>query len=279
MFTQTAAACGVITLASAAMLMIAARPPAAAPSPERRAFRVCADPNNLPFSNDRGEGFENHIAELIASELGASVEYAWRAQRRGFIRNTLSAGACDVVLGAPAGYDPVLTSRPYYRSSYAFVKRRGRDPVRSFDDPRLRRMKIGVHLAGDDGANPPPAHALAARGIIDNVAGYTLYGDYSKPNPPARLIEAVAKGDIDVAIAWGPIAGYFAARQPVALEVTPIEGDDRLPHLPFVYEISLGVRKSAKALRAELEHILDKRQADIDEILAEFDVPAATAER
>src|SRR5207253_1835343 len=148
----------------------------------------------LPFSNRRLEGFENRIGALIARELGAKVSYTWWAQRRGFFRNTLKAGLCDVVLGVPAGFEMAATTRPYYRSTYVFVTRRGRGlDVRSFDDASLRRLKIGVPLAGNDYANPPPAHALSRRGIVDNVVGYTLYGDYAAANPPARIVEAVAR--------------------------------------------------------------------------------------
>lgn len=137
-----------------------------------RELRVCADPNNLPFSNQQGQGFENRIAELVAEELDARLSYTWWAQRRGFIRNTLNAGACDLVIGVPAGYELVETTAAYYRSAYVYVYRadRGLD-LRSMRDPRLRQLRIGVHLIGDDGANPPPAHALGRQGIVDNVVG------------------------------------------------------------------------------------------------------------
>jgi len=164
-------------------------------------LRVCADPNNLPFSNQRGEGFENKIAELLAQDLGERVEYTWWAQRRGFFRNTLKAGACDVVMGVPSGFEMALTTRPYYRSTYVFLSRKDRRlNVTSFDDPVLRKLRIGVQIIGDDQSNAPPAHALTRRNIVDNVRGYTLYGDYSQHDPPARIVDAVAKGDIDLAI-------------------------------------------------------------------------------
>ena len=239
-----------------------------------RALRVCADPNNLPFSNDRLEGFENRLADLVARELGATVEYTWRPQRRGFIRNTLRAGACDVVMGVPSSFELALPTRPYYRSTYVFVYRRDAGiRVASFDDPALRTLRVGVHLVGDDGANTPPAHALASRGIVANVAGYTLYGDYSQPNPPARLVEAVARGEVDVAVAWGPLAGYFARRQPVPLEIVPVTPEIDLPFLPFVFDISMGVRREDVALAEELDAVLLRRAADIDALLDEFGVP------
>ena len=194
-----------------------------APAASTRELRVCSDPNNLPFSNDRSEGFENRIAELIARDLQATLHYTWWAQRRGFVRNTLREGRCDLIIGVPAGYDPVLTTKPYYRSTYVFVWRRERQlTLNSFDDPRLHSLRIGVHLMGDDGANAPPAHALARRGIINNVVGYTIYGDYSEANPPARVLDALAAGAIDVAVVWGPLAGYFASREPAPLEFVPV---------------------------------------------------------
>jgi mxaJ protein len=143
-----------------------------------RYLRICADPNNLPFSNQRLEGFENRLAELIARELHATVQYTWWAQRRGFFRNTLKAGACDVVLGVPHRFELALTTSPYYRSTYVFAYRKDRPlRVHSFDDPLLHQVKIGVQLIGDDYANTPPAHALASRNLIGNVVGYTVYGD------------------------------------------------------------------------------------------------------
>lgn len=218
--------------------------------PAQRVLRVCADPNNLPFSNNRLEGFENRIADLIASDMHAKVEYTWWAQRRGFLRNTLRARQCDVVMGLPSAIELAATTRPYYRSTYVFVSK-GLG-LTSLDDPRLKKLRIGVQLIGDDGANAPPAHALAARGIVENVRGYTVYGDYRQPNPPARIIDAVNRGEIDVAIVWGPLAGYFAK----GLEITPVSPQIDVPFLPFVYDIAVGVRREDVALRQELDGIL-----------------------
>jgi mxaJ protein len=244
------------------------------PAQVQRVLRVCADPNNLPFSNEKGEGFENRIAQLLAQKLGARLEYTWFAQRRGFVRNTLNARKCDLIVGIPAGFDPVASTKPYYRSTYVFVSR-ANEPVQiaSLDDAALRRVNIGVHIIGDDYANPPPVHALSRRGIIHNVLGYTLYGDYSKPNPPARLIEAVAGGDVDVAIAWGPFGGYFGSKQHPPLKVAPIAPASDSPGLPFAFDIAMGVRKDDKALRGELNRILDREQNEIHAILREFAIP------
>ncbi|HJR41486.1 MAG TPA: substrate-binding domain-containing protein [Gemmatimonadaceae bacterium] len=238
-----------------------------------RVLRVCADPNNLPFSNDRQEGFENRIASLLAREMGATLEYHWWAQRRGYVRNTIGSGTCDVLVGVPTGMDRVITTKSYYRSSYAIVTR-ARDGLRieSLDDPSLRRLRVGVQLVGDDYVNTPPAHALARRGIVDNVRGYSVQGDYARPNPPARVIDAVASGEIDVAVAWGPLAGYFAERESLPLSVVPLRAATD-SGLPMAFDVSVGVRPGAVALRDTLDAILERRRSEIDRILDEYEVP------
>ncbi len=237
-------------------------------------LRVCADPNNLPFSNFKGEGFENRIADLIARDMGAKVTYTWWAQRRGFIRNTLNESKCDVVIGVPASFELTGVTVPYYRSSYVFVTRRDRNiRLRSFDDALLRRLRIGVQLVGDDGANTPPVHALGARGMRGNLKGYLVYGDYRKPSPPSAIIDAVVNGDVDVAIAWGPLAGYFASKHSIPLEIVPVSPQVDLPFLPEVFDISMGVRRSDKALRERLDAILEREKPAIDAILDSYHVP------
>jgi quinoprotein dehydrogenase-associated probable ABC transporter substrate-binding protein len=237
-------------------------------------FRVCADPDNMPFSNRQLQGFENKIAGLIAKEMGASLSYVWWGQRRGFIRNTMNASLkenrCDVMISVPAGYDLVQPTKPYYRSTYVFVYPKGKGlHIQSLDDPILKKMKIGVHLLGDDYTNPPPVHELSKRGIVDNVVGFDTF--YSPTNPPSKIIDAVASGKVDVAIVWGPAAGYFAARERVPLEVVPVPSGKT--DLPFAFDISLGVRKGDDALRAQLEEILDRKQVEIQKILKDNGVP------
>lgn len=233
-------------------------------------LRVCADPNNLPYSNQRGEGFENAIATMIASDLGRRLQYTWWPQRRGFLRTTLRAGVCDVVIGVPASLDATLNTHAYYTSSWAFVTRqdRGLHPA-SLDDPILRSVSIGVPVVGVDYASVPPAVGLAARHIVSNVHGYSVYGDYSRPNPLADLIDAVARGEVDVAIAWGPIAGYFAARAPVPLEVTSLAltGDAGLRA-----SMAMGVRQGETAFQKQLDDILSRRRNDIDAVLDRYDI-------
>lgn len=259
-------------LAVASVLAALAVPPAGS-AQNSGTLRVCADPNNLPFSNQAEAGFENRIARLLAEELGVELTYVWAPQYRGFFRKTLSAGLCDLVMGVPSRFDRALPTTPYYRSTYVFVSRTDEPAIASLDDPRLRHLKIGVHLIGDDYANTPPAHALGNRGMANNIVGFPIYGDYSRPNPPARLIEAVASGRVDVAVVWGPFAGYFAPRQPVPLRITPVTPAVDPPDLPFTFEISLGVRQGNQRLRDRLDQALRQRRTEIRRILDRFGVP------
>jgi mxaJ protein len=240
----------------------------------QKTLRVCADPNNLPYSNEKQQGFENAIASLVARDLNARVAYTWWPQRRGFVRMTLKRDQCDVIMGIPSNFELALPTAPYYRSSYVFVSRADRHlGITSFDDPRLKKLRIGVQMIGNDHVNSPPAHALAARGIIDNVAGYTVYGDYRSQAPGRDIVDAVAHGDVDLAIVWGPQAGYFARQQPVALDLVPVSPQIDLPFLPFVFDISMGVRRGDTALREQLDREIERRRGDIDQILDKYGVP------
>jgi mxaJ protein len=240
--------------------------------PDAPALRVCADPNNLPFSNARAEGFEDRLAAWMGRSLRRPVSHTYWPQRRGFLRNTLDAGACDVVMGLPAGMSRVRTTRPYYRGSYVFASRADRRlTVRSFDDPALRKLRIGVSLVGDDGANPPPAHALARRGIVDNVVGFTVYGDYRQDSPPTRVMEALEAGTIDVAVVWGPLAGAWARQHHVALSLVPTPAADQ--GLPLVFDIALGVRRDDEGLQRRLDQLLRAHHAEVDRLLKESGVP------
>jgi len=239
---------------------------------EHGALRVCADPNNLPFSDHDGTGFENRLAELVARDLGERVEYTWWAQRRGALRNTLKAGSCDVVMGVPTSLGPVATTKSYYRSTYVFVSKadRGLD-ISSFDDPRLRVLTIGVQLVGDDYLNTPPVHALSGRGISDNVRGYSVLGDYSEKAPAARVVHAVERGEVDLAIVWGPLAGYLARSSAVPLRLTPTPERDGT--LPMRFEIGMGVRRGDRALLKKLDDFIARRKVTIDALLDRYGVP------
>ena len=242
--------------------------------PAKTALRVCSDPNNLPFSNDKQEGFENKIAELVAREMKLKLEYTWWAQRRGFVRNTLKSELCDLIIGMPSSSELASTTAPYYRSTYVFVWRKDRAlNIHSFDDAALHKLRIGVQMIGDDFANSPPAHALTNRKIVQNVKAYSVYGDYSQPNPPARVVEAVAKGEVDVAVVWGPMAGFFVKQEHLPLTLQPVAPQIDLPYLPFVFDISMGVRRGDDAFKERLESILENRRAEIDQILDRYGVP------
>jgi len=253
-----------ICLCAVATLSATARPP----------LRICSDPNNMPFSNDKEQGFENAIARLVARELDRPLAYFWWPQRRGFFRNTVNAGRCDVVMGVPAELGLLQPTRPYYRSSYAFVSRRdGGRPVQSLDDPRLKTLTIGIQITGDDYNNPPAAQALAARHLIQNVRGYTVYGDYSKADPQREVVDAVADGRLDVAIVWGPLAGYYGRRETTPLDVVPVTPDRDGSSLVFAFDIAMGVRREDRALRAALDTVIGRRREEIRHILRSYGVP------
>jgi quinoprotein dehydrogenase-associated probable ABC transporter substrate-binding protein len=235
----------------------------------QRSLRVCADPDNLPYSQRDESGFENRIARLVAEDMGAKLSYFWQEQGRGFVRKTMGAGECDVFIGVPAGFERVLVTKPYYRSTYVAVSRSGTAPFAGFDPAALRGRRIGVQLIGNDLAASPPGYALTRAGAIDNVRGFTVYGE----GPAARrMIDALASGQIDMALVWGPQAGYFAHAARVPMTVTPASTPAGLP-VPFEYSIAMGVRKGDTALRDRLDEILQRRRADIDKILASYFVP------
>jgi mxaJ protein len=237
-------------------------------------LRVCADPNNLPFSNARGDGFENKIATLVARELRRPLEYFWLPQRRSFIRNSLNAQRCDVVIGVPAQYGLVQPTTSYYRSSYAFVSRRDRRlRIDSFDAPRLKTLTIGIQISGDDYNNPPAAQELASRHIVENVRGFMIYGDYSRPDPQRTIVDAVADGRVDVAIVWGPLAGYYALRESTPIDVRLITGASAGSVSKFTFDIAMGVRRDDTTLRAALDAVIARRGDAMRRILREYGVP------
>ena len=239
-----------------------------------KVITACADPNNLPFSNRAGQGFENKLAEMIASDLHAKLQYVWWAQRRGYVRNTLNDAKCDFWPGIGSNVEMAATSRPYYRSTYVFVSRVSDKLARlTLDDPRLRKLRIGVQMVGDDFSNTPPAHALTRRGIVGNIRGYMLYGDYRQPSPSSEIVRAVERGDVEVALVWGPLAGYFAARSPVPLRLEPVTPwmDDM--QWPMQFDVSVGVRRDNQRLLKEIDAVLDRRSGDIRGLLEAYHVP------
>lgn len=247
---------------AAALLVVAA---GAAPS-FARDLRVCADPDNLPFSNTKQQGFENRIAELIARDLHADLQYVWQRMGRGFVREYINKRACDLLVGIPAQYRPMLTTAPYYRSTYVFVTRRDHalKPA-SLNDPALHRMKIGVQALEEE--YTPPATALARRGMQSEIVGFDTIDD------PESIMRAVADGKVDTAIVWGPLAGYFGREFGKGLQITPVTPEVDPPGLPFTFAIAMGVRKGNIVLRDELDGVLQRRQRDIQAILRNYGVP------
>jgi quinoprotein dehydrogenase-associated probable ABC transporter substrate-binding protein len=233
----------------------------------RTALRVCADPANMPFSNDKGEGFENRIAEIVAAELKVPVEYTWFPQATGFIRQTLFAKRCDVVMGYAQGDELVLNTNHYYRSAYALVYRAGvgLDGIDSLSDPRLQGRRIGV-VAGT-----PPSNIMVQNGLIQNAKPYPLMVDRRYDSPGERMIADIRSGDIDAGALWGPIAGYFAAVGGEKLVVVALLKESS--GLRMAYRITFGVRNQEDDWKRQLNALIANRQRDIDAVLLEFGVP------
>lgn len=242
-----------------------------------QALVVCADPNNLPFSDRSEQGFENRLARLLGRALHTEIRYEWWAQRRGFARQTLAASRCDIWPGVATGIHSMQTSIPYYQSTYVFVTRRASAlGGLTLDDPRLRHLTIGVQMIGDDGMNTPPAHALASRGLTANVRGFTLYGDYRRPSPPAAIVRAVANHSIDMALVWGPLAGYYAAHSRPPLRIEPV-APAMDSGTPMVFAISVGVRKDETALLDRINIVLREQGPAIQALLHAYGVPEVAA--
>lgn len=248
-----------------ALLLLAASARAAEP------LRVCADPDNPPFSQRDESGFENRIARLLADELKRPIEYTWLRDRRGFVRKTLLAKRCDLVVGVPVGLPSVATTRPYYRSTFYFVTRREGSALHRFDDERLRGRRVGVQLIGIDPGTSPPGLALARHAPATQVVGFTPASD---DHPPAqRMVDAIVQGELDAAVLWGPQAGAWVRQASVPLRLDRAESPPDMARLPFEFDIAMGVRWDDEALRRSLDDALERRRTDIDALLAEHAVP------
>jgi mxaJ protein len=264
-------------LTRALALAVAVCAPAGAAAQAAAALRVCADPDNPPYSQRDQSGFENRIAQLLADELRRPLQYTWLRDRRGFVRKTVGAGLCDVVIGVPVGFQALQTTAPYYRSAFFFVNRDGAAGLRSFTDARLATLRIGVQLIGIDPGTSPVAYALARHGATQHVAGYTLAG--AEQPPAQRMVEDVAAGQLDSALVWGPQAGYFAARSKVPLQLVRAQAPPDMVELPFEFSIAVGVRPGDTALREAIDDVLVRRRADIDAVLSAFGVERTDATR
>jgi quinoprotein dehydrogenase-associated probable ABC transporter substrate-binding protein len=233
----------------------------------RQVLRVCADPANTPFSNQKKEGFENKIAEIIADEMKVPVEYTWFPQAVGFTRNTLLAKRCDVIIGTGQGDELVLNTNALYRSVYALVYKpdSGLDGVDSLFDPRLKDKRIGVVIAS------PPADLINKAGLMGKARPYRMMVDRRYESPGEEMIKDIRSGEIDACVLWGPIAGYFAGKGGEKLTVVPLVKDAKAGRMEF--RITGGVRQGDDLWKRQLNDIIRKRQADIDRVLLEYGVP------
>jgi mxaJ protein len=228
---------------------------------------VCADPQNAPFSDRQKTGFENRIAEVIGADLHRPVRFYWARKGRGFVREVVNKGSCDVLIDIPVGAHGLLISKPLYRSTYVFVTRRSSPAITSLDDPNLRRMKIGVQILGDGYA--PPARALARRGLSSNIVGYDMERD------TGSIVSAVRQGKVDTAIVWGPMAGYYA-RRGSSLRLAPVTPAVDPPALPFTFAMAIGVRRSEPALLQQINQAISKESARVHQILEAYNIPVLT---
>jgi len=232
----------------------------------RSELRVCADPNDLPFSNEKGEGYENKTAELVGRELNLPVRFVYFPQVIGFVRNTLRARSCDLIMGTVAGDDVVQTTSPYYYSDYVVVWPEGKAfAFTDFDDPRLKTMRIGIISA------TPPSDLLIRHELMANAKPYALMVVTRYESPAREMVEDLVKGEIDVALLWGPIAGYYIKRDALKLKLAPIPNEPGAPRMD--YHIAMGVRANEPEWRRQINAVIQKRQAEITAILRDYGVP------
>jgi mxaJ protein len=227
-------------------------------------LKVCADPDNLPFSNRREEGFENKVARMVGQKMDERVVFVWRKQERGYIRNSLNSRECDLIPGIAVGVGALQASIPYYRSSYVILTRASAQlDIRSLNSQLLKRLRLGVQLIGDDYANTPPVHALAARGIV-NVRGFRVVGASG-----SLMIEALEKDEIDAAIAWGPGAGYHAAQSRIPLRLVTIRDSS----FPMAFDIGMGMRQQDDSLKRRIDAAIRAIRGDVEAILRKYNIP------
>ena len=232
-----------------------------------KVLRVCADPRNLPFSNDKGEGFENKLAELFAEKLNKKLDYMYFPQATGFVRMTLGAHRCDVIMGFPQGDDLVQGTNPYYRTAYSLVARQGSglDEVTTLEDERLKGKHIGI-VAGT-----PPGTNMAVNGLMANAKPYQLMVDTRLDSSAEAMINDLMSGKIDAGILWGPMAGFYARKANPPLHVTPLVKEKTGPRLAF--RIGMGVRGADQNWKRQLNRLIQENQPAINKILLEFGVP------
>lgn len=239
-----------------------------------RTLAVCAYADNLPFSNQLQQGFENRIAEIVANELHAHVKYVWVGQKPGGVISLLNARRCDLVLGVPFGLGGILTTHPYYASSYAAVfVGQDQDVIDGLEDTKLSKLRIGLEAIGTDSSNTPVAQAISKRKLAANVTGFTVNDAHDSQTMSSRLVEAVSLNEVDVAFLWGPFAGYYVKNYQGKLKFKLITSDPENPNLVFKYLISMGVRAGSPSLLLEVEDSIKKHREEIIEVLKNYDVP------
>jgi quinoprotein dehydrogenase-associated probable ABC transporter substrate-binding protein len=276
---QTLALCCIALVALVALIMPGAAP-AQQPSRDSRdsmelsielvdpkVLRVCADPHNLPFSNEKLEGFENKLAELFAKKLDKSLAYTWFPQATGFVRQTLGSHRCDVIMGFPQGDDLVQSTNPYYRTAYAFIFKPGGDleGIDQLSDERLKSKRIGI-VAGT-----PAATYLAMNGLLARAKPYALMVDTRIDSSAEAMVKDLKSGEIDVGILWGPMAGYYAKQETPALRVVPILKENGGPRL--AYRLTMGVRAADQAWKRQLNRLIQENQGEINRLLIGYGVP------
>jgi quinoprotein dehydrogenase-associated probable ABC transporter substrate-binding protein len=232
-----------------------------------KVLRVCADPRNMPFSNEKGEGFENKLAELFAEKLQKKLDYMYFPQATGFVRVTLGAHRCDVIMGYPQGDDLVQGTNPYYRTAYALIAKAGSglEDINTLEDPRLKSKHIGV-VAGT-----PPATNMAAAGLMANAKPYPLMIDTRVDSSAQAMIDDLTKGEIDAGVLWGPMAGYYAKKANPPLHITPLVKETSGPRM--VYRIGMGVRTADQNWKRQLNRLIQENQPAINKILLDYGVP------
>ena len=230
-------------------------------------FRACGDPRNLPFSNDKGEGFENKLAELFAAKLGKKLSYTYFPQATGFVRMTLGSYRCDIIMGFPQGDDQAQATVPYYRTTYALVTKRGSglEDVTTIGDPKLRDKRIGVV------ARTPPSTNMAANGLLTNAKSYPLFIDTRADSSAEAMMDDLAKGDIDCGILWGPMAGYYASKADPPFVVIPLIKETTGP--PMSFRIGMAVRPADQEWKRTLNKLIMENQAEINRLLISYNIP------
>jgi quinoprotein dehydrogenase-associated probable ABC transporter substrate-binding protein len=230
-------------------------------------FRACEDPRNMPFSNEKGEGFENKLAELFASKLGKKLSFTYFPQATGFVRMTLAAFKCDVIIGFPQGDDQAQITIPYYRTTYALISKRGSglEDVTTISDPRLKDKRIGVV------ARTPPSTVMAMNGLLGRAKSYPLFIDTRADSSAQTMIDDLMRGDIDCGILWGPMAGYYAARADPPLVMVPLVKEAAT--VPMMFRIGMGVRPSDQEFKRTLNKLIQENQAEINRLLISYNVP------